>query len=304
MINYNIRDTVFDLKRTQKVIIGLGCSFVQGAELGDKIPEKIEKSFLNVLCQEYFNRTYTPINFGQEAAGNYAAIAKLFLHKIPWQDLEEIIVLFLPSGMQRFDIIRDDNTSLNIEFKTLWPNYSAPRVKQDEAWHQFNDGYYTTTYSRKFEVLNAILNFQILNSWVAANRAKLFVFPAFSREYSREYFLENIKMDIQRDGKTFLMHSGYAHNHLNYQFLVDSVPWDDFLTVDGSKTFFDLCWKQDKNYNPSRSMYEVMDFQLMANNDWIMPRGHPSAQGHKLLAEKLFEILVSKCSWTHTSLSR
>jgi hypothetical protein len=75
------------------------------------------------------------------------------------------------------------------------------------------------------------------------------------------------------------------------QFLIDQVPWDNFITIDGSQNFFDLCFKNDKTYDPKLTMCDVMNKNILVNNNWIMPRGHPSINGHKLLASELHKIL-------------
>ena len=291
----NIADIKRDLKRTNRAVVAIGCSFVQGAELGNNPQEKNDFSFINVLCKEFFKGEYTPINFGQEGAGNYAAISRLFLYDIPWRELDDLIVLFLPSGMQRFDIIKDENClGIGHEFKTLWPFYAVPRVKNDENWVSVNHNFGKTCYSEKFEVLNAVLNFNILNSWVKSNSARLFIFPAFSREYNKEHFKKEISKDIYRNNRTMLHDDPDKYsNHYDYDYLIDSIPWDRFITIKDSTNFFELCFKNDKNYDPKYSMQNVVDFRRFYNNDWIMPRGHPSAQGHRLLAEELHKILAS-----------
>lgn len=294
MLSNNILTIKNDILRTKKVIISLGCSFVQGTELSDSYVTKNELTFLNVLCKDYLDNSYTPINFGQEGAGNFAAISRLFLYDIPWKELDEIIVVFMPSGMQRFDIIKDENaTGIGSEFKTLWPY--AVHKESDNGWVYINKGYEESCYSQKFEIMNTILSFQILNSWIAENSARLIVFPAFSKEYTKEYFLENISVNIYRDKNMNIVSDKQGmQNFYDYDFLINQVPWDKFVTIQNRSTFFDLCFSKDINYSNRLSMQEVIDNQLMNNNDWIMPRGHPSAQGHRLLAEELLKILNSK----------
>jgi hypothetical protein len=290
MLSNNILAIKNDILRTKKVIVALGCSFVQGAELLDKN----NSTFINLLCRQYLDKSYTPINFGQEAAGNFAAISRLFLYDIPWKELDEIIVIFMPSGMQRFDIIKDENSAgIGSEFKTLWPY--AVHKEPTNGWNYINKGYEESCYSEKFEVLNTILNFQFLNSWIAEHSARLIVFPAFGKEYTKEYFLNNLSANINRD-KNMAVDSNVIipKTHYNNNFLVNQVHWDKFITIQNRSSFFDLCFSKDNNYNKNLSMQKVLDYQLMNNNDWIMPKGHPSAQGHRLLAEELSKILKLK----------
>jgi hypothetical protein len=303
MLSNNIKDIKEDLARTNRAIVALGCSFVQGAELGlenltaeSQFEYKTKNAFIHRLCEIYFSSSYTPINFGQEGSGNYAAISRLFLYDIPWKQLDEIVVIFMPTGMQRFDIIKDENSaSVGREFKTLWPfvPYPAKLPPGLEHLKNFTTGYQQTAYSEKFEVLNCILHFQILNSWINEHSAKLIVFPAFNKEYNREYFLKNLRTDLYRDERTYLQKPNGVNTHsFDYDFLVNTVPWEKFVSINGSSNFFDLCFRNDPNYQEQYSMQEVLNKNLMHDNKWIKPRGHPSELGHDLLARELYKILV------------
>jgi hypothetical protein len=276
-----------DLQRTKKAIVGIGCSFVEGGELGT-IYEKNNQNFLHVLCKKYLKSTYTPINFGKEGAGNFASIAKLFLYDIHWQDLDEIIIIFLPTGMQRFDVLRDDSWGIGKDFNTLWPN--APKNPGHGInWHFFNKWYGLTTHSVKFEILNAILNFQFLTSWATNHNAELLIFPAFEETYNKEYFQDILSQDFYRTENHELRLRNPKGFVFDYSFQIDLVPWDKFITIDESRTFFDLVFRNDKHYSSKLSMFDVITYQQMANNDWIMPKGHPSQRGHKLFAKRLFQ---------------
>ena len=303
MNSTSLSEIKFDLKRTKRAIVAIGCSFVQGSELDvefdleTRLKGKIknQRSFVNLLCKKYFENHYTPINFGREAGGNFGAISRLFLYDIPWGELDEIVLIFMPTGMQRFDIIRDDVLShVGNDFKTLWPFLFTP-VKDNQDWINFNKGYEQTVHSDRFEVLNAILNFQFLNAWIYQYKPKFLIFPAFSTEYNKEYFTKTLQQGILRASYSEKIKDIKNHfiptNSFNYSFLIDSVPWDKFITIDGSRNFFDLCFKNDKNYHPKLDMQSIIDKKLISNNEWIMPRGHPSPKGHDFLAEHLFRIL-------------
>jgi len=285
-----------DLLRTNKAVVAIGCSFVQGAELEFDAPHahdkglyKNSKSFVNVLCEQYLEGTYTPINFGQEGGGNFAAISRLFLYDISWHTLDDIIVIFMPTGLQRFDIINDDSgTVVGQEFKTLYP-YTTSSSFNVEHVVNLNLGYEKMCSSEKFEVMNCILNFQFLNSWIKEHNAKLIIFPAFSNEYTKSYFLTALNTNIFRDHRTHLrIDKGRIAKSFDFDFLINQVPWDKFITVNDSNHFFDLCFKNDKNYKSKYSMQQVIDKKLINDHEWILPRGHPSKKGHMVLAKELF----------------
>jgi hypothetical protein len=199
----------------------------------------------------------------------------------------------MTTGMQRFDLIRDDNSSMvGADFKTLGP--FVIRKKGNELV-DFNVAYEETTYSEKFEVLNFILNFQILNNWIKSHKAKLIVFPAFGKEFNKDYFSKVLNTSLVREEIThkILDKSSLRKQDFNYNFLIDQVPWEQFVTIDGSNNFFNLCYKNDLKYDPMLSMLEVIGKKTLASNEWIMPRGHPSTNGHDLLARKLSEIITA-----------
>ena len=199
----------------------------------------------------------------------------------------------MPTGMQRFDIIKDDNESLlGSDFKTVYPFVN---VQQGQLKHVKNlsVGYEKTCYSGKFEVLNCIQNFQFLNSWIKNYNAKLIVFPAFGNEYNKEYFTKIMKTSVFRNNADVIVKEKTTNRVPDYdhQFLIDQVPWNNFLNINGSQNFFDLCFKNDKTYDPKLNMYELMNKNIPVNNDWIMPRGHPSIKGHRLLADELLKVI-------------
>jgi hypothetical protein len=295
MDSKNIRQIKKDLKRTKKAIVALGCSFVEGTELSKNPRVQNSLSFVNVLCNRYLDNNYTPINFGQEACGNAAAINKLFLYDIPWHNLNEIKIIFCPTAMFRYDIIDDSAKDLTNNFKTLYPEPGFQRTPNDQRWWNMNVSYTETCWSKKFDVLNFILEFQILNTWAQLHNADLLVFPAFNNEFTRKYFKDCLNLKISRDVHTQLKNKEFFRSFPNYNYMLDFIPWDKFISIQNSYNFFDLCFKQDNSYDSTMSMYKMIDDNYFTKNNckWIMERGHPSEIGHDLLAKELSKIYFS-----------
>ena len=107
-----------------KIVIGLGDSFTQGQgacknEIWEKhnysfdsmykhhetLVEEYKGSWVNQLCENHLT-DYIPVNLGLRGCGNRAAVKELHLHpELNLERAKEKIVIFLLSGMERFDFV-------------------------------------------------------------------------------------------------------------------------------------------------------------------------------------------------------
>lgn len=233
--------------KLKNTIIGLGCSFVNGAE----VPPG--KSFINLLGG---------INLGENGSGNFGAVSRLLMTDIP----NNSTIIFMPTGMNRMDFFNKD-WKLGDLMTHAFPNaqpinlFGQKLMDLEKALSYF--------VSERTEVYNAIINILNIQNYCKANGHCLVVFPAFNREYNREYFYKTINDNF-----------------------VDCVEWDRFLTIDGCSNFFDWVIKQAGS-SVTLSMMEMhrISEKFPELNDWITPRFHPSEKAHKLFAEKICEFL-------------
>lgn len=331
------------IKQTKKVIISLGCSFVEGQgaidqdlydtlnwtmertgvpmepvidkqkkkELLEKYPEltldfdkkirwegmEYKNSFVNVLCKKYFNGQYTPINFGLRGKGNRASIKSLyFWPQINWHEVEEFVVIYVPSGQERFDFLSDEFRDSS-QFICMWPWYDdKPEGPRRTLWK----GYHDALYSWKSAALEQISNVLELKNWCENRNAKLIIVPGFDRTYNRESMLrilndytirdenQNIKMQVLRSNKNTesLFKDNYPQGHLNHlEMIVDQWPWDKMFKPQGCETFIELCLKQEGITNKG-----FWDYNGIGTPDhWVTVCCHPSAKGHDLFAKELFQ---------------
>ena len=133
------KDELIERKKNKsKILIGLGDSFTQGQgacsielwekynwDLGtsseidnhDLLKSSYENSWVNKICENYLTE-YTPINLGMTGRGNRAAVKELYLHPdLQLEKSNEIIVVFMLTGMERFDFIdkeKSDARNINI----------------------------------------------------------------------------------------------------------------------------------------------------------------------------------------------
>ena len=231
-------------RKLNKIIIGTGCSFVQGAEI-----EK-GKSFIDCLGG---------INLGEESSGNAGAVTRVLMADIP----SNSTVIFMPTGMNRVDLFRRDGNG----FEHVFPHTSPVNIGSVELVNL--EKALSFFVSEKTEVLNAIVSIVNIQNFCKANGHNLIMFPAFTREYNKEYFYKIINSNF-----------------------VNSVEWDRFLTIDGCSNFFDWTVKQAGS-TAELSMMEMhfTDKKFPELNGWIMPRFHPSETAHSYFAERICEFL-------------
>jgi hypothetical protein len=319
------------LAKTQKLIISLGCSFVEGQGAIDQeiydnykwtidrvgVPmqpdisltekrrlvkkhdtielvndelrfHKMEKanSFVNVLCKKYFNGSYTPLNLGKRGRGNRASIRSLYyLPEINWHHAKEIIVIYVPSSIERFDFVADHSSNSDVDFICMWPHWKdQPKGARQTLWRGYNDALYTD----KFAVLEQIGNFVELQNWCDLKNAKLVITPGFDRSYSRSTFLKNIQNKVERNHTMALEREYKITEQPNLESLeriVNTVRWGSFFKPNNSPTFVDLVMKQE--LRPKTNYWDYIGEG--SPKKWITACCHPSAKAHDFFALKLYE---------------
>lgn len=250
-------------------------------------------SFVEVLCNKYFRAAYTPINFGLRGCGNRASIKELYFHpEFEWDTLEEIIVIYSPSGLERFDFINDTYID-HFRWKSMWP--STNNFPKTSPRQMLWEGYARHVYSEKFAIVEQISHVQELVMWCKLHNAKLIITPGFDRRYDKDYFKKFLASTISRemDSGDFKSEDCPIFNGKDQQRMVDRhlplFPWDNIFKPLGHDTFADL----------SMSMEQIKDktdhfFQFLGKgspNMWITPCAHPSAKAHDLFAKVLFNFI-------------
>jgi len=257
-----------------------------------------KNAFVNVLCKKYFKNEYTPINMGIRGRGNRASIKNLYLWPdIRWDLAKEIIVLYVPSGKERFDFVNDEFNEHNL-FSTAWPHWKDQHAgARKNLWK----GYSEAVYSDKSSVLEQILNVMDLQNWCKVNNAKLVITPGFDRTYTKESFNMSLKDYIERNTdqnivaiKTrdsgpeseellkFNRHEGHLET---LEKIVDQWPWDNMFYPQDCQTFMDLCLKQEGIVNKGFWDYNGVG----TPGNWVTVCCHPSAKAHDLFAKELYE---------------
>jgi len=329
MYQSQIKEINKSINKTGKVIISLGCSFVQGQgavdmELleqypvvhkyltneptigDDNLDEILEKfslikrkhdgnldftfmeyknAFVNVLCNDYLNQEYTPINLGRRGNGNKATIKDLYFHPdIEWNKIKEYIVIYMPSGLERLDFASDTWDDHN-KWVTIWPHYQdVHEYPRKNLWKAYNE----CLWSEKFEVLEQLAIAQELLTWCENKNAKLITIPAFDKRYSKDHFVDALSKKYSRDmGQgNMKVHSGNRHDDAE---LANLFPWHTIFKPGGCDTFADFALSQEFPDYMNINFYSFL--KVGSPELWITPCAHPSAKAHRLLAEELFKLI-------------
>ena len=242
-----------------------------------------KNSFVNVLAEKYLKGTYTGINFGYSGKGNRASIKNLQIWPYDWKKLENIIVVYCPSAMERFDMAKDDWKGYSA-FTTLYPHPLEGATPRANMWNGYSRG----IHSEKNAVLEQIMHFMELKQWCALHNAKLIITPAFDKSYNRSFFetalftqhKRNMEYEVTQQPAEEIAE---VKDHLTY--LIDQWAWHDMFKPSGMETFMDLCVRQE-GITPEH--YDFWQYLGKGSpKKWITHCCHPSAKAHDLFANLL-----------------
>lgn len=248
-----------------------------------------DNAFCNVLASKYFEGSYAAINLGMRGNGNRGTIKELYFHpELNWDQIDEKIVIYCPSGLERFDFA-NDNWYGHHHWTCMWPHYRdfEPGPRKILA-----EGYAKRLHSEKFEIIEQIAHAQELLTWCKLHKARLIIFSAFDRRYNRAHFVKEMNKRHHRDmtGHLFETIDETHEPELKAEVArtIELFPWEHMITVDGVyPTFADLCMGQEFPDWEFRHFFEYNG--KSSPNNWITSCAHPSAKGHDLFAKKLHE---------------
>lgn len=301
------------IKNKNKVVIALGDSFTRGEgacpiEFGRKynwewyskeldINQKkeiskcfYENSWVHQLCKNHLI-DYEPLNLGLTGRGNRATIKELYLcPEMKLHEKEEIIVIFMLTGMERFDFCRG-NFDENSFFKTMWPRLDE-RVENnpdEDLWI----AYFKSIWSDRFAIMEMLLNIAELKTWCKSHNAKLMMISAFRPDYLKEEFLRLMNKESNNFIKT-------NQSYINY--LINIIDWDNFIRPNGHRCVTDyLCELEDRTDLIIEDLFGLSSkyYEFAYSHKEISPKGyitncaHPSDLGHGKIADILYENILN-----------
>jgi lysophospholipase L1-like esterase len=282
-----------DIKITpeSKIVIGLGDSFTQGKGASsienwekfnwdlksyekdsNTIFEDYENSWVNQLCKHHLT-DYIPVNFGLSGCGNRATVKQLYLHpELNLEMAKEKIVIFLLSGMERFDFVnRQFNDHHN--FFAMWPNPWDKTSTNYELWKIYSED----IWDDKFGYIEMLLNIVEAQMWAKANNAKFVLGSAFRNDYQRKNFQKMFSDE-------------------NTKKLVDVINWDNYVYPGGYPSFTDLLVHLEDRDDLLGGGFYAWSFEQekMSPKQYFTKCGHPSFKGHKVIADELYKFIKYK----------
>jgi hypothetical protein len=275
------------IDETSKVIVGIGDSFTQGVGAWsdetykehsgwidpltvwkDKklVAEMCENSWVSQMCKTYLPG-YIPVNLGIMGKGNRAAVKELYLHpELNLDRAKEVIVIYLLSGIERFDFVHKD-FNRHTHFYTMWPNHWDKNAPDKKLWQSYAE----ILWSKRFSVVEAILNIREAETICKANNWKLVVGSAFDQRYTREYFIQNLD-------------NGWIP-------VVETINWNDFLYPKGMNSFMELLLDYDGNRHLADGEFYDHYSKLDYPTKHITNCMHPSKEGYRIIAEEIYKSL-------------
>jgi len=273
-----------------KVVIGLGDSFTQGvgswsAETWKrygkidtlKIPRSIydemyQHSWVKQLCVNHMPE-FIPVNFGVLGTGNRAAVKELYLNpKVKFQNANEVIVIFMLSGMERFDFVNGTFPEHN-HFFTMWPNPWDENTTNKKLW----ECYAEDIWSEKFSCIETLLNIRDAEIFCKAHGYKFIVANAFDLRVTKDYYLKIL---------------GDKH-----QGLIETIPWDNFLYPRGYRSFMELLTRlEGLGENAAAGGFYEYCQNLDGPTEYLTPCAHPSQNGYRIMAEEIYKFITTKMS--------
>lgn len=248
-----------------------------------------DNAFCNVLAHKYLASEYAAINLGIRGCGNRATIKELYFHpELDWHKCREIIVVYCPSGLERFDFV-NDGWNEHHHWQCMWPHYKDIDTSTRRLlW----EGYGKHLHSEKFELIEQLGHVQELMTWCQLHNARLIVTSSFDRRYTREHFEQVLSSTYTRDttGQVTRHPERPMRPEIRQELtrLLDLWPWQNMFLPDGKYTFVDLAMAQEFPEDWDKRHFFVYTGEGSPDG-WITSCAHPSAKAHDLFARHLAE---------------
>lgn len=271
------------------VIIGLGDSFTQGVgayslETWQSIPKDpstynisgthfLDEQSKNNWARQLANKlNYKIFNLGVNGGGNRATIREMFLNRLP-DNLGNVIVILLATGMERYDLLKQSDETAGInwhqKWQTIWPNPKSDRGSISTLERE----YFKEIWSTRSDALEFLFNINEAKNFC---RAQGYTF-LFSTVFDERIARDKIKADL-KDKKD----------------LVDLIDWNDFISPAPYSSLMDMLNQAETGEYKSMHELFAMGRTISVPKKYITPCAHWSIQGHTEIAEFLFQELKKR----------
>lgn len=287
-----LKSHVDQINPGDNVIIGLGDSFTQGVGAYSTetwatfskpanmhnitgqlhIQEQAKNNWVRQL-RDNFYPDYKVMNLGINGAGNRAAAKELYLNQLP-DHLGNVIVIFLTTGMDRFDFLKNERVTAGPEnhqkWLTVWPVPNSSRG--DTA--KLEEAYFKTVWSRQTSSLEYLMNVADAQTFCNLKGYKFFFSSVFDVAVSREELLTGLE---------------------DYKHLIDIVDWSSLLKVPQHTHIMNyVCALENHpkigNFQDSNQFISTLDMPLK----YITPCAHWTPSGAFEVAKLLNTLILEK----------
>lgn len=258
---------------------------------------EFENSFTSALCRRYL-KDYTPINFGMKGNGNRASVMQLFrFPEIDYSELDDIIVMFFPTGMDRYDMAAREFNE-HFSHKSIWPHYDKNATSIDgKLWNAYS----MAVWSEGHMLMEYLYTTEILRTWCKLHNAKLFIMPGFDSYYRTDdpigFYQKHVPpMQELRDDNTDLndrfriQRENNARKRVNEMFA--NHPWDNYIEIKGNWSLASLVQYTETSSIPDKFFQYFFEHlgKGSPNGYWSIC-SHPSKKGHEAIAKHIYEHL-------------
>ncbi len=273
-----------DIKEGDNVIIGLGDSFTQGigaysVDTWKSIPkdpstynisgthfldEQSQNNWVRQLANKLNYKTY---NLGVNGGGNRATIREMFLNKLP-DNLGNVIVILLATGMERYDLIKQSDETAGInwhqKWQTIWPNPNSDRG----AISKLEKEYFKEVWSPRNDAIEFLFNIHDAKTY-CENRGYKFLFSTvFDEQINRECIRKSL--------------GNKAH-------LIDLIDWNDFISPAPYSSLMEMIYRSDGSQYKSMHELFALGRTMSVPKNYLTPCAHWSIEGQAKVTEFLYE---------------
>ena len=281
------------INQGDKVLIGLGDSFTQGvgaytdetwkknnykidvfSEKPSLIAEQYEGSWVNQICQQHL-KGWISVNMGHAGVGNRAAVKQLYINtQVELDKAEDVIVVLMLSGLERFDFVRKDygSDSGHYTFQCMWPNPQDPTAKTRSLWQAYADH----LYSGPFIAVELILNILEAQTYCKANGYKFVFSSAFDSRANSTWLTKTLCGSL-----SFLKPE--------HKKLIKKIDWSNYVYPKGYDSFLHYLLRLDGNEDLAPGGWYHHYMELEKPSTYITNCAHPTRKGHRVIADILYE---------------
>jgi len=265
------------IKANDNLLIAIGDSFTQGIGaypldvwkkhegnphfnvVGELYRDhQMENNWASQLSKNHL-RNFKVINLAVNGVGNRGASKEIYLNEIP-KTTGKVIVVFMISGLQRFDFLKQDYIGKDhMHWLTIWP---IPNLHKGEPIEKVEEWYARYGHSEKTSVIETLTAIAEVENF---SKARGFEF-VFASAFDTLFNIQKMKEVLGSDSN-----------------LLNMVDWTNYIPVNFTADFL-------KKENGGDSLWGY-SARLKMPSTYITPCNHWTIEGQRVVAEYIYKFL-------------